>query len=199
MTGAVPGWRKLRAQSKLGRWLMCITRTAVRNTRQQTGRVRPSCPRRGSLCYAYGPQRADERRGSVLIVGSTVVCAPSYGGAAYRASKMALRSYMETLAIEAAPFGIRVNMPTPGPLPTALMGDLPTAQRVASAREVPLGQREGELSGLQGAAVFLVSDKLSSYVTGAELHVDGGWHLRPMYMGPLDAVRELNSTAVPRG
>ena len=48
----------------------------------------------------------DKGGGSILVVGSTVVCAPSYSGAAYRASKTALRSYTETLAVELAPFGI---------------------------------------------------------------------------------------------
>jgi NAD(P)-dependent dehydrogenase (short-subunit alcohol dehydrogenase family) len=106
---------------------------------------------------------------------------------------------METLAIEGAPFGIRVNMLTPGPFPTALMGDLPAEQRTASSREVPLGQREGDLAEVQAAAVFLVSDRLASYITGAELHVDGGWHLRPLYLGPLDVVKELNAGAGQHG
>jgi NAD(P)-dependent dehydrogenase (short-subunit alcohol dehydrogenase family) len=69
--------------------------------------------------------------GAVLIVGSTVVSAPSYAGAAYRASKAGLRSYMETLAVELAPFGIRVNMLAPGAFPTRLGDDLPEDQRVA--------------------------------------------------------------------
>ncbi len=131
-------------------------------------------------------------RGSVLIIGSTVVTAPSYAGAAYRASKTALRSYMETLAVELAPFGIRVNMLTPGPFPTGLVRDLPAEQRTAAAREVPLGQREGDVSELRAAALFLLSDKLASYITGSELFIDGGLHLRPLYIGPVEEVRELN-------
>jgi NAD(P)-dependent dehydrogenase (short-subunit alcohol dehydrogenase family) len=131
-------------------------------------------------------------RGSILVVGSTVVCAPSYAGAAYRASKMALRSYTETLAIELAPFGIRVNMLTPGPFPTALVKDLPADQRRAAAEEVPLGQREGRLPEVRAAALFLLSDQLASYLTGNELFVDGGLHLRPLFIGPLEKVRELN-------
>jgi len=130
--------------------------------------------------------------GSILVVGSTVVCAPSYEGAAYRASKTALRSYTETLAIELAPFGIRVNMLTPGPFPTALVKDLPAEQRNAAAQEVPLGQREGRLPEVRAAALFLLSDRLASYVTGNELFVDGGLHLRPLFIGPLEKVRELN-------
>jgi NAD(P)-dependent dehydrogenase (short-subunit alcohol dehydrogenase family) len=131
-------------------------------------------------------------RGCVLIVGSTVACAPSYEGAAYRASKVALRSYMETLAIELAPFAVRVNMLTPGPFPTGLVKDLPDEQRQAAAREVPLGNREGLLEEVRGAAVFLLSDHLASFITGAELFVDGGLHLRPLGIGTAGTVRRLN-------
>jgi NAD(P)-dependent dehydrogenase (short-subunit alcohol dehydrogenase family) len=143
-------------------------------------------------CKKVAQHMIERGRGSILIVGSTVVCAPSYAGAAYRASKMALRSYTETLAIELAPFGVRVNMLTPGPFPTGLVKDLPEEQRDAAAREVPLGQREGHLSEVRAAALFLLSDQLASYITGAELFVDGGLHLRPLYIGPIEAVRELN-------
>ncbi len=134
------------------------------------------------------------RRGAILIVGSTVVGSPSYAGAAYRASKTALRSYMETLAIELAPFGIRVNMMTPGPFPTRLVDGLPDDQRSAAAREVPLAQREGHLTEVRGAVLFLLSDELASYVTGSEVFVDGGLHLRPLYIGPPEVVRALNSS-----
>jgi NAD(P)-dependent dehydrogenase (short-subunit alcohol dehydrogenase family) len=99
---------------------------------------------------------------------------------------------METLAVELAPFGIRVNMLTPGPFPTRLNDDLPADQRRASAREVPLSQREGRLDEVRSPALFLLSDDLASYVTGAELFVDGGMHLRPLYLPP-EAVRRLNA------
>ncbi len=132
------------------------------------------------------------RKGSILIVGSTVVCAPSYQGAAYRASKTALRSFMETSAIELAPFGIRVNMLTPGPFPTGLVRDLPEDQRIAASREVVLEQREGRLEEVRGAAVFLLSDTLASYITGTEVYVDGGLHLRPLYIGSPEVVEGLN-------
>ena len=144
------------------------------------------------ICRRLAPQMIAAGRGSILIVGSTVVCVPSYAGAAYRASKVALRSYMETLAIELAPFGIRVNMLTPGPFPTRLNDELPSDQRRASAREVPLGQREGGLEEVRGPALFLLSDELASYVTGTEIFVDGGLHLRPLYLPPED-VQRLNS------
>lgn len=130
--------------------------------------------------------------GAILVVGSTVVYAPAYEQAAYRASKAALRAYMETLAIELAPFGIRVNMLSPGPFPTGLVSGLPAEQREAAAREVPLGQREGVMDEIGHAALFLLSDRTASYITGADLPVDGGLHMRPLYIGPLAQVRSLN-------
>ena len=54
-------------------------------------------------CRRVARHMIDNGKGSILIVGSTVVCAPSYEGAAYRASKTALLSYAQTLAIELAP------------------------------------------------------------------------------------------------
>ena len=143
-------------------------------------------------CRRLARHMIENGKGSILIVGATVVCAPSYEGAAYRASKTALLSYAQTLAIELAPFGIRVNTLTPGPFPTRLTRDLPGEQRGAAAREVPLGQREGQLPEVRSAALFLLSDELASYITGVEVFVDGGLHLRPLYIGPQERVRELN-------
>jgi NAD(P)-dependent dehydrogenase (short-subunit alcohol dehydrogenase family) len=144
------------------------------------------------LCRRIAANMIERGKGTILIVGSTVVCAASYEEAAYRASKTALRSYMETLAIELAPFGIRVNMLTPGPFPTQLARDLPPEHHATAAREVPLGQRQGVLPEVRSPAIFLLSDRLASYITGTELFVDGGLHLRPLYRGPLEEVRKLN-------
>jgi NAD(P)-dependent dehydrogenase (short-subunit alcohol dehydrogenase family) len=57
---------------------------------------------------------------------------------------------------------------------------------------VPLGQREGRLPEVRAAALFLLSDRLASYITGSEVFVDGGLHLRPLYIGPPEEVRKLN-------
>src|SRR6202043_2475834 len=57
------------------------------------------------------------RAGAMLMVGSTVRFCPAYREGAYRAAKTGLKAYMETLALELAPFGIRVNMLTPGHYP----------------------------------------------------------------------------------
>ncbi len=132
------------------------------------------------------------RGGAILIVGSTVMYNPAYAQAAYRVSKTGLKAYMETLAIELAPFAIRVNMLTPGPFPTPLVAHLSDEQRWSAAREVPLGQREGRLPELCPLALALLSDTFSSYVTGADVPVDGGLHLRPLYLGSPEEVKRLN-------
>lgn len=120
------------------------------------------------------------RQGSILIIGSTAVQTPGYRESGYRASKAGVKALMEVLAVELSPWGIRVNMLTPGPFPTGLVQDMGPQQRAATAGEVPLGAREGHVSELQGAAVLLLSDLLSPYTTGSELVVDGGLHLRPI-------------------
>ena len=60
--------------------------------------------------------------GSIVIIGSTVRFFPAFKEASYRISKMGLKMYMETLAIEMAPHKIRVNMVTPGLFLTKMVG-----------------------------------------------------------------------------
>ena len=58
--------------------------------------------------------------------------------------------------------------------------------------EIPL-RRFGETSNCGAAAVFLLSDALSAYTTGAELVVDGGLSLRPLYFGEDADLAQLNT------
>ena len=134
-------------------------------------------------------------RGSVLVIGSTAAHVPLYKESAYRASKAGLKAIVEVMAIETAPYGIRVNLLTPGAFPTALLKDLPDSQ--ISGRYFPLG-RMGRFEEIGAAAVFLLSDTLSGYTTGAELVVDGGYRLRPMDLYSSDELRELNTGDLPR-
>lgn len=129
-------------------------------------------------------------RGSVLVIGSTAAHVPLYKESAYRASKSGLKAIVEVMAVETAPYGIRVNLLTPGAFPTALLKDLPGGQ--IDGRYFPLG-RMGRFDEIGAAAVFLLSDALSGYTTGAELIVDGGYRLRPMDLYTIDELRELNA------
>lgn len=94
---------------------------------------------------------------------------------AYVASKGGLRQLGRALALDLAPFNIRVNNLGPGYIRTEMTKgswDDPVRreQRVA---HVPLG-RWGQPEDLAGAVVFLASDA-SAYVTGQDIYVDGGW------------------------
>jgi glucose 1-dehydrogenase len=93
---------------------------------------------------------------------------------AYAASKGGLRMLMRNLAVELAPFRIRVNNVAPGPIATPINQDKlddPEAKRVLE-RSVPLG-RWGTPEEVAEVALFLASDR-ASYVTGSTYAVDGG-------------------------
>jgi meso-butanediol dehydrogenase/(S,S)-butanediol dehydrogenase/diacetyl reductase len=120
------------------------------------------------------PLLTSARRGSVINVSSTAGLAGSPGLAGYGAAKAALENLTRAAAVEAAPFGVRVNSLCPGVVATpGTLGAFadPRARR-ALERTIPLG-RFGLPEEIAGAAAFLASDD-AAYVTGATLVVDGG-------------------------
>jgi NAD(P)-dependent dehydrogenase (short-subunit alcohol dehydrogenase family) len=98
---------------------------------------------------------------------------------------------METLAIELAPYGIRVNMLTPGHHLTRLTAKIPPALEAKIVAEIPL-RRIGNPDGCGSVAAFLLSDLLSGYTTGSEILVDGGLALRPLPFRTDQELLELN-------
>lgn len=121
--------------------------------------------------------------GSIINTASFVA---SVGAAtpqiAYTASKGAVLSLTRELAVLHAREGIRVNALSPGPLRTELLMHLLNTEEKQQRRlvHVPMG-RFGEADELAAAALFLASDD-SSYMTGANLQVDGG--LTAAYVTP---------------
>lgn len=91
----------------------------------------------------------------------------------YGAAKAALLQWTRYAAVEFAPEGIRVNALTPGPFPSPDVQDAAPEFVSELARHVPLG-RVGSADELVAPALFLASDG-ASFVTGANLVVDGGW------------------------
>ena len=131
------------------------------------------------------------RSGSILNVNSTVRFCAAYRESSYRISKMGLKMFVETLAIELAPFGIRVNLLTPGHFPTRLTSGIPAHIEAKLKAEIPL-RRFGNPDECGAAAVLLLSDHLSGYTTGADIVVDGGLALRPLPMCTDEEIVKMN-------
>jgi NAD(P)-dependent dehydrogenase (short-subunit alcohol dehydrogenase family) len=102
------------------------------------------------------------------IAGSRV---HPFAGAAYATSKAALASLTREMAADFGPLGVRVNAISPGEIDTAILS--PGTEKIVE--RLPL-QRLGKTEEVAKAIYFLCTDA-SSYVTGAELHINGGQHV----------------------
>jgi len=121
------------------------------------------------------PTMKEAGKGSIVNISSVDGLRGCNGLTLYTASKWALRGLTKSLAYELGTSGIRVNSVHPGGVNTP-MGNargLPAEQLAQAFCRVPL-QRIGEPDEIANASLFLASDE-ASYVTGAELAVDGGW------------------------
>jgi meso-butanediol dehydrogenase / (S,S)-butanediol dehydrogenase / diacetyl reductase len=115
---------------------------------------------------------------SVVLIGSTAGVTGSMTNArlAHTVTKGGVVAATKQLAAEGAPHGIRVNCVSPGMIRTpATEGDLLAADHPMRtiAAHIPIG-RVGDAAEVVRAALFLASDE-ASYITGANLMVDGGW------------------------
>ncbi|KAK6505689.1 hypothetical protein TWF481_007582 [Arthrobotrys musiformis] len=122
--------------------------------------------------------KSKKQGGSIIMVGSmsgSAVNVPQ-PQAPYNASKAAVRQLAASFAIEWAPHGIRVNCISPGYMMTALtkkiIDEQPDLYNNWVSR-IPAG-RMGNPVDLMGAVVYLASDA-STYTTGADLRIDGGY------------------------
>lgn len=112
--------------------------------------------------------------GSIVNMSSTAGLVGNIGSGAYGASKGGVRSFTKYTAIQHAIENIRANSIHPGPIDTDMLADklANLESRAASESKVPMG-RIGTVDEVAMAILFLASDE-SSYITGAELAIDGG-------------------------
>ncbi len=137
------------------------------------------------------------RSGSILIVCSTIQFNPAFKEASYRTSKVGLKACAETWALELAPFGIRINILSPGIFLTKMAANLKEALADEGFREnfmaqIPMG-RLGDPEECGPAAALLLSDVASPYTTGSDLVVDGGFKLRPLTLITRDEILSMNA------
>lgn len=116
-----------------------------------------------------------KRTGSIINISSVSSTTPLSKVFTYSASKAGINNVTQFLAREFAPHGIRVNAIIPGFFPAEQNRKILSEERVASIMNHTPMNRFGEAEELQGAAVYLASDKASSFVTGTFIRVDGGF------------------------
>jgi 3alpha(or 20beta)-hydroxysteroid dehydrogenase len=124
--------------------------------------------------------------GSIVNIGSAAALTGHYP-MAYTASKWALRGLTKAACLELGPQGIRVNAVHPGFIETPMTDGAHAAFRRANVAETPLG-RTGTPEEVAGLVVFLISDE-ASFISGAEIAVDGGMTAHGGVKSVSDAVR----------
>ena len=157
----VTAWRRVIEVNVTGTFLMARRVGQSMIERKSGGAV-------VNIASIYGMRAMDWR---LYGVGQDI---PRYDDSAYAVSKGAVLQLTRSLATSWAGFGIRVNAVSPGPVDTESNQEVfdRRAYGKVSGRD-PMG-RWADPSEIADAVAFLVSDR-ASYVTGANLVVDGGW------------------------
>ena len=131
------------------------------------------------LCaQATAKEMVKKKSGVIINIASIAMGQVGVGFpnlAHYCASKGGIVGLTETLALELAPYGIRVNAISPGAIETPMVDPLKTDPKTmeATLARIPL-HRMGKPEEVSNLVLFLASDA-SSYMTGSDVVIDGGW------------------------
>jgi len=120
-------------------------------------------------------RRQEGGRGNIINVSSVAARTGGGGGSyIYAGAKAFVSTFSRSLAKEVASQGIRVNVVAPGVIATDMQDRVSTPEQVrAAVNQIPM-RRVGEADDCTGAFLYLCSDKLSGYVTGQVIEVNGG-------------------------
>ena len=124
------------------------------------------------LCRAVMRPMMKQRYGRIINITSVVGASGNAGQANYAASKAGVAGMTRSLARELGSRGITVNCVAPGFIDTDMTKALSEAQTSALMAQIPVG-RLGQTSDIAHAVTFLASPQ-AGYITGTELHVNGG-------------------------
>ena len=116
-----------------------------------------------------------QRYGRIVNITSVVGASGNAGQANYAAAKAGVAGLTRALARELASRNITVNCVAPGFIATDMTAKLPEAQQNALLSQIPMAQL-GRPQDVAYAVTFLASPQ-AAYVTGQELHVNGGMHM----------------------
>lgn len=130
-------------------------------------------------CKYAVPIMKKQQGGVIINTASTFAWVGALNFSAYCASKGGVLAFTKALALELAPYKIRVNCVCPGTIETPLVRQIweksgkPEEMRESRLKLHPIG-RLGKPEDVANAALFLASDE-SSFITGTALFVDGGY------------------------
>lgn len=127
------------------------------------------------LCRGVVRTMVKQRYGRIVNITSVVGAAGNAGQANYAAAKAGVAGLTRALARELGSRAITVNCVAPGFIATDMTEVLTDAQKAALLASVPLG-RLGSADEIAHAVAFLCSP-LAGYITGTELHVNGGMYM----------------------